>query len=168
MEKKKYDPEYISYVENGESAAVFITRDVVRAIDTSGKWVDVLSTSGYKNNQGRWDFSEFTVELFPRKTRPVYPEYASEDDKKYITWQTAHKDISALRASGYKGTKFKICPKLVNKNKGKYRTIEKIWNKKFGRYVPKHWARSEDCEIQKKKVPVEPEWEYHIISINRI
>ena len=101
MEKKKYDPEYISYVENGESAAVFITRDVVRAIDTSGKWVDVLSTSGYKNNQGRWDFSEFTVELFPRKTRPVYPEYASEDDKKYITWQTAHKDISALRHRKY-------------------------------------------------------------------
>ena len=34
--KIKYDSAYISYVANGDSAAVFIVRDVVRSIDTSG------------------------------------------------------------------------------------------------------------------------------------
>ena len=48
------------------------------------------------------------------------------------------------------------------------KTIEKIWNKKFGRYVPKHWARTSDCEVHIKKVPIQPAWEYHIISIKRL
>lgn len=51
--KIKYDSEYISYVENGDSVAVFIVRDIVRSIDTSGMWIDVISTSGYKNEYGR-------------------------------------------------------------------------------------------------------------------
>ena len=112
--------------------------------------------------------SYITVELFPRKTRPIYPEHTSTEDKKYITWKTANEDIEKQRSQGYKGQKFMICPKLVNKNKGKTRIIEKIWNKKFNQYVPKHWARSSDCEVRKVKVPLEPVWEYHIISIKRL
>ena len=42
--KIKYDSAYISYVANGDSAAVFIARDIVRSIDTSGMWIDVIST----------------------------------------------------------------------------------------------------------------------------
>lgn len=165
---KKYDSAYISYVEHGDSAAVFIVRDIVKSIDTSGKWIDVISTSGHKNSYDKWDFSRITIELFPRKTKPTYPEHASDADKKYITWKTANEDINILRKQGYKGKKFIICPKLVNKNQGKTKIIEKIWNKKFERYVPKHWARSSDCEVHKKKVPLEPIWEYHIISIKRL
>ena len=104
--KIKYDSAYISYVANGESAAVFIVRDVVRSIDTSGMWIDVISTSGHKNKFDKWDFSSIT--------------------------------------------------------------IEKICNKKFERYVPKHWARSSDCEVHIKKVPIQPAWEYYIISIKRL
>ena len=88
MDKKKYDAEYISYVETGESAAVFITRDVVRAIETKGKWVDVTKIKGEQNEDDRWEFEYFEVELFPRKTNPVYPEYASDEDKKYLTTPT--------------------------------------------------------------------------------
>lgn len=166
--KIKYDSEYISYVENGDSAAVFIVRDIVRSIDTSGMWIDVISTSGYKNKFNQWDFSSITIELFPRKTKPIYPQIATPEDKKYITWQTANVDIAKQRSQGYRGKKITICPKLVNKNQGKTKTIEKIWNKKFGRYVSKCWARSSDCEVHKKKVPIKPEWEYHIISIKRL
>ena len=121
MDKKKYDAEYISYVESGESAAVFVARDIVRSIDTTGKWIDVLEPHpvGYKNQDGQWDFEYFIVELFPRKTRPKYPEEADEEDKKYITWQTAHADIDRQRRQGYRGVRFKICPKLVNRNKRK-------------------------------------------------
>jgi len=50
MARVKYDPEYISYVENGESAAVFITRNICNDIKTSGKWVDVTFLDGYKMN----------------------------------------------------------------------------------------------------------------------
>ena len=166
--KIKYDSAYISYVANGDSAAVFIARDIVRSIDTSGMWIDVISTSGYKNEFGKWDFSSITIELFPRKTKPIYPKYASIEDKKFITWKTANEDIAKQRSQGYRGKKFIICPKLVNKNQGKTKTIEMIWNKKFGQYVPKDWARSSDCEVHKKKVPIEPAWEYHIISIKRL
>ena len=45
----------------------------------------------------------------------------SDEDKKYITWQTAHDDISEQRRCGYNGTRFRICPKLVNRNRGKNR-----------------------------------------------
>lgn len=124
--KIKYDSAYISYVANGDSAAVFIVRDIVRSIDTSGMWIDVISTSGDKNEFGKWDFSSITIELFPRKINPIYPQDASTEDKKFITWETANKDISKQKLQGYRGEKYTICPKLVNKNQGKTKT-EPVW-----------------------------------------
>lgn len=122
--KKKYDTAYISYVESGESAAVFVTRDIVRSINTTGMWIDIIDLKGRKNNDGRWNFKYFIIELFPRKKHPQYPSKASDEVKKYITWQTAHADIWEQRRRGYKGTRFKICPKLVNRNKGKNKKSE--------------------------------------------
>lgn len=165
--KIEYDSEYISYVENGDSAAVFIVRDIVESIDTSGMWIDVTKTDGYKNKYDKWDFSNIKIELFPRKTKPIYPQGAGIEEKKYITWKTANQDISIQKAQGYRGKKYIICPKLVNKNQGKTKIVEKIWNKKFEQYVPKDWW-TPDCEVHKKKVPVKPSWEYHIISIKRL
>lgn len=37
-------------------------------------WIDVISKEGRKRKDSRWDFTVFTVELFPRKTKPVYPD----------------------------------------------------------------------------------------------
>ena len=139
MNKIKYDADYISYVESGESSAVFVTRDIVRSIDTSGMWIDILNLEGNKNDDGRWDFKHFTIELFPRRKHPTYPEDVSDEDKKYITWKTAHEDIAEQRNRGYKGTKFRIIPKLVNRNRGKYR-----------------------------KIPYEPKWDYNILAIKRL
>lgn len=82
--KIKYDAAYISYVKNGESAAVFITRDLAIEVPTGGMWVDVISADKKGRKDDRWDFNYFIVELFPRKTKPVYPENASDDEKKYI------------------------------------------------------------------------------------
>lgn len=166
-ERMKYDAEYISYVESGESSAVFITRDIVKSINTKGRWVDIISADGQLNKNGRWDFKSFSVELFPRKTHPVYPSDASDEEKKYITWQVAHTDIHKLRCHGYKGTKFEIFPKLVNRNKGKYKTIQAVWNKTFNRWVPKNWFTS-SCEWRKKRIPVEPKWDYQILKIQRL
>ena len=169
-EKMEHDAEYISYIEHGESAAVFITRDIVKSIKTKGKWIDVLSVNGRENDYGRWDFKSFSVELFPRKTQPVYLADASEKEKKYITWQTAHADIANLRQKGYKGIKFEIFPKLVNLNKGKYEIIQGIWNKSFNCWVPnipeKYFTSS--CEYRERKVSIEPKWNYYILKIRRL
>lgn len=142
MDKKKYDAEYISYVESGESAAVFVVRDIVRSIDTTGMWIDVLSLEGDKNKDDRWDFKYIDVELFPRRLHPKYPAGAGEEDKKYITWKTANEDIAEQRSYGYNGSKFRVNPKLVDRNKGKYR--------------------------KEKKVSYQPKWDYDILAIKRL
>lgn len=117
-EKTKYDAAYISYVENGESAAVFITRDVAQEVSTARQWIDVISSDGQKRSDGRWVFNKFTVELFPRILSPKYPENVSDADKKYITWKTAHEDIENQRRNGVKGIKYSIWPKLIDRNQG--------------------------------------------------
>ena len=96
-----------------------MARDIVRSINTTGKWIDIVDLKDRRKYEGRWDFDYFIIELFPRKRSPKYPAGMDDEGKKYITWQTAQTDISEQRAEGYKGTRFKICPKLVNRNKGK-------------------------------------------------
>lgn len=115
MGKIKYDSEYISYVESGESAAVFIARDIAKEIDTNGKWIDILESEGKKNNNERWDFTHFSIELFPRKKKPDYSFCNDEEDRKYITWKTAHEDMKEQRRQGYRGKKYIIYPKLVRR-----------------------------------------------------
>lgn len=167
MDKKKYDAAYISYVESGESAAVFVVRDIVRSIDTTGMWIDVLSLKGSKNKDGRWDFEYINVELFPRKHHPKYPAGASEEDKKYITWKTANEDITEQRIHGFEGSKFKVHLKLVNRNKGRCRKVKAAWNITFGQWVPDEWFGS-SCEWREKKVPYKPKWDYAILAIKRL
>lgn len=119
-EKKewKYDSEYISYVESGESAAVFVVRDIVNAIETRGKWIDVVSLDTYAGEWFGTAFNWIIVELFPRKTKPVYPKLASDEEKKYITWKTANEDITAQREKGVRGPMFLVLCDL-KKIKGK-------------------------------------------------
>lgn len=183
-EVRKYGADFISYVEDGESAAVFIVRDIVKSINTKGKWVDVLNTEGYRDF-AQWHFEKIEVEIFPRKTQPKYipyPENATEEEKiridvqnHYITWVTAHNDIDMLRANGYVGQKFEICLKLVNINNGKLKEIpqKEIWNTYLNQWMPLEW-RTPSCDENLirdagiKKIPLKPKWEYHILSIKRI
>lgn len=183
MNKRCYDSEYISYIKNGHSAAVFITRDIVHSIDTAGMWIDVLDVDGEqkhvknaKQAAYKWDFRWFDVELFPRKTKPQYPQNATEEDKKYITWRTAQDDIKMLRLEGYLGSKFRICPKLVNENRGRTRTVKNVigkkqvthrgnWNLKLQRYDMRMTYEDVYREVE---VPMEPKWAYHIISVKKL
>lgn len=91
MKDWKHDVKYISYNKSGESAAVFIVRDIVNSIDTKGKWVDVISLNTYdkKDTGGRMAFNWIIVELFPRKMQPKYDKNDS-DHNRYLTWVTAH------------------------------------------------------------------------------
>lgn len=173
-EKVKFSAEYINYIKNGDSAVVFITRDIVKSINTNGKWIDVLDSEDGEEiftDEGearyRWDFDGFIVELFPRKTKPDYSNAQCDWEIKYITWATATKDIAEWRKKGYKGQKFKVRLKLVNENEGKTVTVRRLWNKKFERFVPEKWKNA-DCVYRYVKVPVNPNWQYHILSVERL
>lgn len=163
----KYDAAYIKYVENGESKAVYITRDIVETINTDGKWIDVLDIDRDWWDESHWRTNHFTVELFPRQTKPEYPKNASLEEKKYITWQTARTDIDKQRRQGYKGDKYRIYPKLVNMNKGKYITVRALWNKRFERWVPSKWM-TPSCEWRKRRIELKPKWEYKIKAIQKL
>ena len=157
-EKWKHDTEYISYIESGESAAVFIVRDIVNSIDTSGKWIDVISLNTYYKSgaDDRKAFNWIIVELFPRNIKPSYDK-KDPSHNKYLTWKAAHEDISIQRAKGYNGPKYLVLCDLFNKNKNKfrYRTIT----------ARMYWEPVEAYRPMTKKKRVAPEWEYKIRAV---
>lgn len=184
----KYGADFISYLESGASAALFIVRDIVNSIKTGGKWIDVLETDGEKNSADRWDFKSIRVEIFPRKTQPdyvIYPENATEYQKiaidvqnHYLTWKTAHEDIAILRAAGYAGPKFEVCPKLIDKNAGNVDIFVELWNPK-SRQIQLIDSISRDGKIsnvpagytirEKSRQPTaEHDWDYQILSVKRL
>ena len=131
-EKWRKDSAYISYVNSGESAAVFVVRDIAASLNTDGKWIDIISFSTYKKtgSGNRWSFHWIVAELFPRKLIPKYmdlnfecdyeyeydEEYISEYNR-YLTWYTARQDIMQQRRGGYRGSKYLVLCELVNINK---------------------------------------------------
>lgn len=182
----KYSPEYISYVEHGDSAIVFITRDIVNEINTNGKWIDVIASSGGRriftgkdDAEYRWNFDWFIVELFPRQTRPVYPKYASDSEKKYITWETANEDIAEWRRKGYKGERFKVRPKLVRINETekipKTNKVKVLFDKSLQMVVSENLDPNYEYieleieqDVPESEKSSKPKWEYHILSVEKL
>ncbi len=161
MKDWKHDTEYISYIESGESAAVFIVRDIVNSIDTKGKWVDVISLNTYyKRGAGdRMAFNWIIVELFPRKMQPKYDKNDSAHNR-YLTWVTAHEDIAKQRQAGFHGEKYLVLCNLYNKNKNKFTTHTII--------ARKYWEPMEAYRPMEVKNPVDPEWEYRIQAVKKV
>lgn len=161
MKDWKHDTEYISYIESGESAAVFIVRDIVNSIDTKGKWVDVISLNTYyKRGAGdRMAFNWIIVELFPRKMQPKYDKNDSAHNR-YLTWVTAHEDIAKQRQAGFHGEKYLVLCNLYNKNKNKFTTHTII--------ARKYWEPMEAYRPMEVKDPVDPEWEYRIQVVKKV
>jgi hypothetical protein len=177
MEKNKFnhDANYITYIESGESAAVFITRDIVTDIDTTNKWIDIIDYSSNKDH-GQFHFNYIIVELFNRKTKPKYPsksdigEIIYSNQCKYITWLTANDDIANQRSNNVKGPKYLILCKLENRNKGRWITEEALWNTRFNRYVKPAWKTS-SCIIRKRKRYIPPEkndWFYEVKGVKKL
>lgn len=161
MKDWKHDTEYISYIESGESAAVFIVRDIVNSIDTKGKWVDVISLNTYyKRGAGdRKAFNWIIVELFPRKMQPKYDKNDSAHNR-YLTWVTTHEDIAKQRQAGFHGEKYLVLCDLYNKNKNKFTTHTII--------ARKYWEPMEAYRPMEVKDPVDPEWEYRIQAVKKV
>lgn len=145
-----YDPEYIAYCEHGDSAAVFIMRDIQKNVDTTGFWIDIIESDHRlvkkRNSEGFYrtlhDFKYFVVELFPRVTKPDYAGCWTDDEKRYETWATAKGDIFRHRASGYVGRKYRVDCRLE--------------------IVTKKVKNKEGEEVE------EPKPDYKIISVKRV
>ena len=75
----RQDKDYLDYIDSGESAAVYIVKNIVKSLDTKNMWVDVVSINTYyKRGSGNIAFNWIIVELFPRKIKPKYdtdPDY---------------------------------------------------------------------------------------------
>ena len=157
----KKDAAYISYIERGESAAVFVVRDIVDAIETKGKWIDVISLSTYnkKGAEDRKAFNWIIVELFPRKIQPQY-DTQDLDYNRYLTWVTAHEDIEHQRKAGFRGEKYLVLCNLVNKNKNKFTTHTVI--------AKKYWEPMEAYRTMEIKDPVKPRWAYQIKTVKQV
>ncbi|MBR1657668.1 MAG: hypothetical protein IJ697_04290 [Synergistaceae bacterium] len=159
----KHDSDYISYIDSGESAAVFIVRDLANAVDTRGKWIDIVSMSIYYLKDNTRAFNWIVAELFPRKIQPEYDKNDVEHNR-YLTWRAAHEDISCQRAEGYIGPKFLVLCSIRNMNKGKFtvhtrvRTLKKYWEPQS--------AYREVKEIIRQPFP--PEWIYIIRAVKEI
>ncbi len=126
--ERVFDPEYLAYLEHGESVGVYIVRDKVNDenIDTSGKWIDILKVNAewesfryeradkhypytrYDCVYRYWDVMLVEAEIFPRINQPVYPKHADKKEKDYICWQTATDDIREHRKQGRKGPRYRI------------------------------------------------------------
>ena len=59
-----------------------------------------------------------------------YPKNASEENKKYITWQVAHKDIDTQKSQGFKGPKYELSFKTQLPQYKKEFIPEKSYNHK--------------------------------------
>lgn len=156
----KHDAGYISYIESGESAAVFIVRDIVNSIDTTGKWIDVISLNTYykKGAGDRKAFNWIIVEIFPRKMTPKYGEDSNHN--KYLTWLTAQEDIAKQRQAGFHGEKYLVLCNLYNKNKNKF-TMRTIIARKY-------WEPMDAYRPMEIKGPVDPGWEYRIQAVRKV
>ena len=96
----RHDKDYLDYIDSGESAAVYIVKNIVKSLDTKNMWVDVVSINTYyKRGSGNIAFNWIVVELFPRKIKPKYD--TDPDYNRYLTWLTAHEDIEKQRDSGF-------------------------------------------------------------------
>ncbi|MDP3305774.1 MAG: hypothetical protein Q8S15_06870 [Erysipelotrichaceae bacterium] len=121
-------------------------------------WIDVIELDVRKKDE-HFDFSFIAVELFHRRIKPIYPKKDKLSDNdykgvcKYITWQTATKDIANQRILNIKGPKYLIKCTLINRNKGKVIVEDAVWNTTFQRWVPREWIMTTFvCNKKEKSV----------------
>lgn len=139
-------------------------------------WVDVVELSASKKND-QFEFNYIIVELFRRKIKPQYPEKDGFDINdyaetcRYITWETANRDIQEQKSKKIIGPKYLVLCTLINRNKGKWIIEDAVWNKTFQRWINKDWIMTPACVVKKRKRYVPPEkndWYYQIDAVKKL
>jgi hypothetical protein len=139
-------------------------------------WVDVVDLSASKKND-QFEFNYIIVEIFKRKIKPLYPakdefdRFDYTETCKYITWETANRDIQEQKSKKIIGPKYLVLCTLINRNKGKWIIEDAVWNKTFQRWVNKDWIMTPACVVKKRKRYVPPEkndWYYQINAVKKL
>lgn len=166
---QQYDAAYIAYVKSSESTAVLIVRDMVKDIDTKGKWIDVRHMEKRFLSHADGDFSFIIVELFSRKQKPAYPKQLAEETNSdyknriaYITWQTATADIHNQRTQGIRGDVYIVLPCLKNEHESTYEKHYIVWDNSH-----RHFKRVRESN-QYVNILKPPVWRYDIVATKKI
>ena len=135
------DQGFIDYYESGEAAAVHVVRDCAATVNTTGKWIDVISVNMFEAQfEGRIGFNWIIVELFPRIHQLQYTD--DRDHNRYLTWHTAHNDIAEHRSKDHHGEKFLVICKLKKMKRTVYG--------KQAEYIDYHVIDS--CKVNQKQI----------------
>lgn len=97
------DDGFTLYNKSGDATCVYIVRDKANNVNTTDKWIDVISHAN--------GFEQIIVELFPRITHPKYTN--NTEYNRYICWHAAHDDIDEHRRKGHQGKKYAVQCKRV-------------------------------------------------------
>ena len=105
---------YKEYCRSGESYAVLFVKKYLRA--AKNKWIDILDFEvGYHNDIHELEFKNVVCALFDKKIQPKYPpKKMFNSDEEYtlacraVTWETAHRDISAQRGKNIEGLEYSL------------------------------------------------------------
>ncbi|WP_416144559.1 hypothetical protein [Planococcus koreensis] len=169
INSRQYDAAYIEYVKSSESTAVLIVRDMVKDIDTKGKWIDVRHMEKRFLSHSEGDFSFIIVELFSRKQKPSYPKQKAEETNSdyknriaYITWQTATADIHHQRTQGISGDVYIVLPCLKNEHESTYEKHYIVWDNSH-----RHFKRVRESN-QYVNILKPPLWRYDIVATKKI
>ena len=169
INSQQYDAAYITYVKSNKSTAVLIVRDMVKDIDTKGKWIDVRHMEKRFLSHSDEDFSFIIVELFSRKQKPAYPKQMAEETNSdyknriaYITWQTATADIHHQRTQGIKGDVYIVLPCLKNEHESTYEKHYIVWDNSH-----RHFKRVRESN-QYVYILKPPIWGYDIVATKKI
>ncbi|MDE7094243.1 MAG: hypothetical protein K2O52_04960 [Oscillospiraceae bacterium] len=162
--EKFHDEEFSHYIETGEATAVHIVRDLALDVDTTRKWIDVISMNTFEHPQcSRIGFNWIIVELFPRITHPQYTD--DVEYNRYICWHAAHDDIALHRKKNHHGEKFLVLCRLFIKERKVSQSGEEHWvydykvlashkiQQKQINYITKN-ENSIISQIRKKRKPV--------------
>lgn len=139
--EKFEDQDFIDYYESGEAAAVHVVRDCAMEVNTTGKWIDVVSVNIFESQfEGRLGFNWIIVELFPRIHQPKYTE--DRDYNRYLTWHAAHGDIAEHRSENHHGEKFLVLCKL--------KRMKRTVNQEEEKYIDYHVIDS--CKVNQRQI----------------
>ncbi|MDE5763385.1 MAG: hypothetical protein K2I00_00240 [Ruminococcus sp.] len=135
------DKAFTYYWESGEAEAVHIVRDCATGVNTTGKWIDVVSERTItEHSESSAGLYWIIAELFPRIHKPEYTD--DTDYNRYLTWYTAHNDICEHRSKNHHGEKFFILCELIKK--------KRIVHEKEREYIDRSVIDS--CRVNQKNI----------------
>jgi hypothetical protein len=163
---------YEDYLKSTEALAVYLVKAYVKQIDTRNKWVDIVSSNTYHKSD-KTAFNYLIVEIFDRKTHPVYPkkaegysEYGYRQICRAITWEVSHNDIWEQREKGIRGQLYFTIIPVFDKNRGKKLIIEKpFWNEEYGGF---DYTGKVPTSTKKVEEDMKPEWDYFVKVCRKI